>query len=62
MHNDLDEEEQNLILIRELDNILCDETDRDIEIACEAVFGIKLLLALESKYKKLLNSSKREAK
>jgi hypothetical protein len=33
-----------------LESVLCEESQADIEVACEVVFSIKLILALESKY------------
>jgi hypothetical protein len=33
-----------------LENILCEEGQGSIDMACDAVFSVKLLLALESKY------------
>lgn len=43
------------IALQELEEILCEEGSGSIEVACEGVFSIKLLLALESKYEAYVN-------
>lgn len=44
-----------LLYLQELEEILCEEGSGSIEVACEGVFSIKLLLALESKYEAYAN-------
>jgi hypothetical protein len=34
---------------QELESALCDQLQGGMEVACEAVFGVKVLLALEDK-------------
>lgn len=48
--------------MQELESILCEESQADIEVACEVVFSIKLILALESKYESILRQHTNEHK
>eukprot|EP00981_Chlorochromonas_danica_P004026 scaffold766_cov167-Ochromonas_danica.AAC.14 len=50
-------DEDTADFIQELEDVLCEQSHTGIEMACEAVFGVKLLLALESKYNFLQNDS-----
>jgi hypothetical protein len=43
-------DDETTALVQGLETILCEESNNDIELACEAVFGIKLMLALQEKY------------
>ena len=47
----------NLLASKELEGILCEQSNTGIELACEAIFGIKVLLALESKYQYFMDQS-----
>jgi serine/threonine protein kinase len=44
----------NEAFVRELEEALCDQLKGGVEIACDAVFGVKVLLALESRLELLV--------
>jgi hypothetical protein len=49
-------DEDHAKFVQELEDILCDQANTGIEGACEAVFSVKVLLALESKYSYLVGA------
>ena len=40
---------KNANMLKDLESALCDQLQGGLEVACDAVFGVKVLLALESK-------------
>ena len=43
--------------IRQLESALCDQLQGGVEVACDAVFGMKVLLALENRLDMLQQQS-----
>ena len=47
---------KNAKLLKDLEKALCEQLQGGVEVACDAVFGVKILLALEDKLQQAINN------